>query len=440
MWAITKHILYQRRYLLLLLFFLMSFTYFVGMPLMVFVLLVFCASIFQMERKRPDIKVYRSLPVSRLNLSRVLWFFLVLAGPIAATIIVGIHFASDSTRSVTEYQSYPFTKDFPFFFFIILCLLSLKFVISFSGIFSFLLSRTFPLSSKTLELILELLILIPSLIVILLIHRSDLPQLWVLPPILLTSGVSLFLSWRSNDRTFYNGRFFEMEPKNELRTIYKDHPVSYDNAYLSFYWTLFKPFPVSCAAWIIYYLAITPFSNLMFDEGIPAFFYFITNLFCAYVILLIVSQNVLSLFSILLILPIRRIFVGLYLIGFPALCCGAGIGIGMTLESLLPNSGIVTIPGWYNLIHCVFLAPVLIILGLYLGISGIFASLGLVLINLIFYFDMSWDFESSGGFLGFFLLVNLIISCYSIYYVFLFLFSAQKAARFDTRLELKGFG
>lgn len=437
MLAIAMHILYQRRYLVLLLFFFMLMTYFIGLPIMIFFCLVLFASFFRVEPQNSDIRIYRTLPVSRINLSRIFWVFSVLASPVCALIMVGLHFAGDPDRSIAEYQSDLFLKDFPIINFIVLGLLSIQFILKFTRSLPQWRFGLIRISSMAFELIIEILILVPALALILFITNQETSSQYVFPPVLVTSVACLIFSWRRNDRTFCNGRLCEMDPKNEAHTVSNDYPVTFNNAHLSFYWILFKPFPICCGLWIIYYLVFTHFSS---NGDVPSFFYLVSNLFFAYVILFIVSQYTLLILPILVILPIRRFLVGLYLIGFPALCCGAGIGIGMTLEILLPNAGIVTIPGWYNLTHCVLLAPIIIFLGLNFGITGIFASLLLALINLIFYFDMTWNFDSFGWLLGFFLLVNLIVACYAIYHVFTFLISAQKAAKFDTRLDLKGFG
>ena len=437
MWAISRYLLYQRRYLLFLLFIFILFTYFIGFPIMILFFFVLYSPFFQVEPQNPDIRLYRTLPVSRINLSRVFWLFSVLASPIFALIMIGLYFVGAPGISISEYQSDLLLKVFPCFFFIVLGLLSISFILLFTLSFPEWRYGPIRISSKTFGSIIWGLILVLAVVLIVNVLINETISQYIFPPVLLTTVTCLFFSWRRNNRTFYNGRLLEMYPENKSSTISNDHSVSYNNRNLSFYWTLFKPFPTSCGVWLIYYWVFTqPSSN----EDVPGFFYLVSNLFCAYMILFTYSQFTLLIFPILLVLPIRRFLIGLYLFGLPVLCCGAGTAIGMTLQMLLPNAGIVTVSGWYNLTHCILLAPIVIFLGLNFGVTGVFASLLLALINLIFYFDMTWNFESFGGFLGFFLFVNLIIACYSIFHVFTFLFSAQKATKFDTRLELKGFG
>jgi hypothetical protein len=142
----------------------------------------------------------------------------------------------------------------------------------------------------------------------------------------------------------------------------------------------------------------------------------------------------------LLVLPVQRFIIGLYLFLFPVVVVSIGLVVEMVFVYSFPGMAKAALSPAHIMLHYILLVPT--ITGLYLkfGINGLYMSIlpGTALFFLALIITTTQKMLSV-PFLEISFGINSVIACLSLIYIYWFFSRTQKVARFDLEGIAKGF-
>lgn len=123
MWAIVRHILFEKRHYIWMILFISAMIFYTRDPLILYIFSIQTCFIFLLYWQTKRIKLYLSMPVSQAQVARVVWFFSVLAGPLCSLAYLPVYWLGKYLRPVPEYFPETNLSIYPIFFFH-LCIVS----------------------------------------------------------------------------------------------------------------------------------------------------------------------------------------------------------------------------------------------------------------------------------------------------------------------------
>lgn len=129
MWAIAKHILFEKRHFVWMLLFISAMIVNTRDPLILYIFSAHSCLIFLLYWQTKRIKLYLSMPVSQAQVARLVWFFSVLAGPLCSLGYLPAYCLGRYVRPVQDYFTETNLSMYPIFFFLFVSYLSLLFIL-----------------------------------------------------------------------------------------------------------------------------------------------------------------------------------------------------------------------------------------------------------------------------------------------------------------------
>lgn len=433
MWAIAKQILYQGRRFVWTLPFFAFLSFFMENPFWVYLGCLLCCMLLNTAWQAHNIKVYRSLPISHVQVARVLWINSVLGGLVCSLGLFGVYFLGRSYQSVQEYSIQSNITTFALFFLLLLSSISLIMILTPTS----LTLKEFQKPTQSPSIIkIETILLIFAFILFyfpLVVLIIDSPARWYLPLALLAGIASLYASWRSTRYIFVNGRFFEDTKVRMSIPSARDKTISYAKTKLfPIISILFKPLVSFTTYWLIYFFGI----NLAHPNIIEFFESNEKPIILPFVIGVAVICSAFGyatrILPILRLQPLHCVFTALYLVTFPALGILIGITIGIITDYLFPDSLSTKNQIYYILIFFIFYIPSVLGAFLRFGFKVFFILMVLIYTFIFLLFD-EWMLYSDINSLAFGMTlgVSLFISFLSLIYVCWFMKMAYKVPKWN---------
>ena len=334
MWAIAKHILYQGRKFSGIFLISILLLIFIEHPYWVYICCIFVRMFLYLFWQRQNIRIYRTLPISKKQVANMGWFTSVIVVHLCAFGFFLIYFLGRYYHSVQNFWSEINFSTILLFFFLFVSSTSLIFTIIVSPTLYYRLKldphSTMSRNKYILLIFIGLLFYFPLIVLLL-----DSPPIWSLIIALLASLLSFYASRNVTGKIFINGWLWdESIVKSSSNTT---HYQKTDNkTMLPRFSVLFGLLKFYAIIWLVYFLGIKIMSSII-DLFEPVNFPIDPLSTISFVFILFIDIILLSsafiysirILPILLLLPLHRLLLVFYLVAFPALSILIGIALGM---------------------------------------------------------------------------------------------------------------